>query len=271
MKDRDDNIMAAFVTGVFTLAAAVVGGVFLLVQSGFLGGEVTLAQPTATPDPRVLATLTAEVEYAFTVATSTAIDLAYERAKGNINLQDWDAALVDLELVFNAQPNYKDVQILLAEVRGQLSVEELTKIATLPCKFAAETDGETFINLIRREEEIALNAESSQLSEIYLPNAFIRDAKKGIKWNSVRERYAVLFESEAFLSLNHFDFEVVGNTGSVAWMTNSTIGEVQIKATGERIKFESDPSADHWTFEKGEAGCWKIASLEFNAAGEIFP
>ncbi len=124
MYDQEGNIRAAYITGIFAIVATVVAGIFGLIQAGYIDGEVVLSQPTATPDPSILATLTTQANRESSSQTLTAIDLMYERAKGNINLGSWDDALRDLQAVFNAQPNYKDVQALLTQVRNQLQTEE---------------------------------------------------------------------------------------------------------------------------------------------------
>lgn len=269
MKDKEGNIVAAFITGAFSILAALVGGAFLLVQTGYLDGEVTITQPTATPLVQVQATLTVRAIEASSTVTS--IELIYERAKGNIKLGRLDDALTDLEIVFGTDPNYKDVQALLGQVQNSLGKKEGTRVNTSSCKYVGNSDVETFINLIQKEEEIALNEEIDELYSIYLDTAFIRNAREDEVWNDFHEKYFLSFEKEKILSLVHYDFEVVGNTGVKAWVTNATIGEVLIEATGEKRSFKSDPASDHWTFAKDDKGCWKIASLEFDAAGERFP
>ncbi len=76
-----------------------------------------------------LAVLTARVQsdaaataQAIPTATAQALAVRYKRAAGLVNLQRWVAAQVELQAIFDIDPAYKDVQILLATVNAEATL-----------------------------------------------------------------------------------------------------------------------------------------------------
>ena len=82
----------------------------------------------------VRATATAQVQATATVqavaatATMDAVEIHYQKGLAYVKLQRWSEAQVELEAVFEADPNYKDVQAQLAMVNSGLI--KLTPTAT---------------------------------------------------------------------------------------------------------------------------------------------
>ena len=75
------------------------------------------AQATATAQAR--ATATAQAVSA--TATATTVETHYQRGLAYINLEKWAEAQVELQAVFEIDPNYKDIQTQLAEVEARLA------------------------------------------------------------------------------------------------------------------------------------------------------
>jgi len=61
-------------------------------------------------------------------ATATAVETHYQKALAYINLEQWIEAQMELQAVFETDPNYKDVQTQLAVVNAEIS--KLTPTAT---------------------------------------------------------------------------------------------------------------------------------------------
>ena len=61
-------------------------------------------------------------------ATATAVETHYQKALAHINLEQWIEAQMELQAVFETDPNYKDVQAQLAVVNAEIS--KLTPTAT---------------------------------------------------------------------------------------------------------------------------------------------
>ena len=78
--------------------------------------------PTHTPTPRPTSTTTA-------TPTAEAIETRYQMGLGYMNMERWDEAKAELEVVFDLDPNYKDVVEKLAEVEAQLA-EMVTQTPT---------------------------------------------------------------------------------------------------------------------------------------------
>ena len=53
-------------------------------------------------------------------ATAEALEAHYQKGLGYINLERWEEAKAELEQVFEVDPNYKDVQAKLTEVKAEL-------------------------------------------------------------------------------------------------------------------------------------------------------
>ena len=93
-----------------------------LAESRAMATAVAIAQAEqARADTH--ATATAEVQ-----ATAQALEVHYQRALGFINLEQWAEAQVELQAVFETDPNYKDVQTQLAVVNAEIA--KLTPTAT---------------------------------------------------------------------------------------------------------------------------------------------
>ena len=75
------------------------------------------AQATATA--QVHATATTQAVAA--TATATAVETRYQKALAYVNLERWAEAQVELQAVFEIDPNYKDIQTQLAEVETRLA------------------------------------------------------------------------------------------------------------------------------------------------------
>ncbi|MDH7487104.1 MAG: DUF1080 domain-containing protein [Anaerolineae bacterium] len=80
---------------------------------------------TATTEARINAQATAA---AAPTATAEALETHYQRALGYMNMERWAEAEAELEQVFDMDPNYKDIQVKLAEVEAELA--KLTPTAT---------------------------------------------------------------------------------------------------------------------------------------------
>jgi len=63
---------------------------------------------------------TAVTQVAGATATADAVEAHYQKGLAYINLGKWDEAKAELEQVFTADPNYKEVQAKLTEVEAQL-------------------------------------------------------------------------------------------------------------------------------------------------------
>lgn len=88
-------------------------------------------QTRATATAQAQATAVAQVAGA--TATADAVEAHYQKGLAYINLGKWDEAKAELEQVFTADPNYKEVQVKLAEVEAKLAeVQELTPTAIPP-------------------------------------------------------------------------------------------------------------------------------------------
>lgn len=81
--------------------------------------DMTIAQVTAEAAP---------------TATAAALEVRYQRALGLINLEQWSDAQAELEYVFNVDPNFKDVQAQLAEVKTKVaeSLSANTSVSPTP-------------------------------------------------------------------------------------------------------------------------------------------
>jgi len=93
----------------------------------------TQAQATQSAQAQTTATAQAQANVAATVAaaptaTLQVLEAHYQRALGLINLQQWAEAQVELRVVFDTDPNYKDVQSQLALANAE--VAKLTPTST---------------------------------------------------------------------------------------------------------------------------------------------
>jgi Tfp pilus assembly protein PilF len=75
------------------------------------------AQATATAQGHVTATAQAVAA----TATAAAVETRYQKALAYINLGRWAEAQVELEAVFEIDPNYKDIQAQLAMVNSEIA------------------------------------------------------------------------------------------------------------------------------------------------------
>ena len=82
-------------------------------------------QAQATSEARANAEATAAAAPA---ATAEALEAHYQKGLGYINIRRWVEAKTELERVFEANPNYKEVQAKLAEVEAEIA--KLTPAAT---------------------------------------------------------------------------------------------------------------------------------------------
>jgi hypothetical protein len=78
---------------------------------------------------------------AIPTVTAAALEFNYQTGLGNMNIGRWPEAKVSLDLVFAADPNYKDVQAKLKEVEAQLIQLNLTP-TPLPVVLPASSGGE---------------------------------------------------------------------------------------------------------------------------------
>jgi len=83
------------------------------------------AQAQATAEARANAQATAAAAPA---ATAEALEAHYQKGLGYMNMGRWEEAKAELGLVFDMDPNYKDIQVKLAEVEAELA--KLTPTAT---------------------------------------------------------------------------------------------------------------------------------------------
>jgi hypothetical protein len=66
--------------------------------------------------------------------TAEALEFHYQKGVGYLNIQRWPEAQTEFELIFEIDPNYKDVQERLKQIYAELAVSNptLTPIATRP-------------------------------------------------------------------------------------------------------------------------------------------
>jgi len=271
MKKSENPIVGPVIGCIGGVIAAIIGGLFLLVSTGYLGGEIKLAQPTQTTDPSIVATRTAESKANSQQATADAIELMYQRALGNMNLERYEEALKDLEAIFRIAPNYKDVQQLIVQINLELESAHATVVASGNCQYSDLSDEAALISLINLEGLYALTEDLNGIISIWMPNGTVRDATTVDDEKGFVERYVLLFEEHTIVDLVHFDFELVANNGQFAWMISSVSGASINDSTGTRTEWVTDPLSDHWTFERDAFGCWRISNQVINAAGERFP
>ena len=105
--------------------------------------EQARADAQATATAQAQATTTAQAVAA--TATATTVETHYQKGLAYINLEKWAEAQVELEMVFEVDPSYKDVQSQLAEVEARLSeIKALTPTATpIPPKTLTPTPTST--------------------------------------------------------------------------------------------------------------------------------
>ena len=84
----------------------------------------TNAHATATAEARA----TAMAQAVAATATATTVEAHYQKGLAYINLEQWIEAQMELQAVFETDPNYKDVQAQLAVVNAEIS--KLRPIAT---------------------------------------------------------------------------------------------------------------------------------------------
>ena len=89
------------------------------------GQATAVAAATATVEARINAQATAA---AAPTATAEALEARYQKGLGYMNMERWEEAKAELEQVFTADPNYKEVQAKLVEVEDQIA--KLTPTAT---------------------------------------------------------------------------------------------------------------------------------------------
>ena len=97
--------------------------------------EQAWADAQATATAQAQATATAQAVAA--TATMDAVETHYQKGLAYINLEKWAEAQVELQAVFEVDPNYKDVQAQLAVVDSE--VVKLTPTAT-PTPLATPTN-----------------------------------------------------------------------------------------------------------------------------------
>jgi len=98
----------------------------------------TQAQATAEAQANAQATATAQAEATATAkaldatATAETLEAQYQRGLGYINLEKWVEAKAELEQVFAADPNYKEVQAKLTEVEAKLKELNIPTATSTP-------------------------------------------------------------------------------------------------------------------------------------------
>lgn len=92
-----------------------------------VAATATTAAEAEAARSRADATATAQ---AAPVATKQALEAHYLRGIGYINLKQWAQAKGELELVFEVDPNYKDVQAQLALIGERLASQQSTSTPT---------------------------------------------------------------------------------------------------------------------------------------------
>jgi hypothetical protein len=142
---------------------------------------------------------------------------------------------------------------------------------TLSCPYAGDTDTQTFINLIRAEEEAVLKEDLSIIEIIYADGATIKDVVDNQIWTNVIEHYKLVFKNADHVELNHYDFDVVEQATTYAWVRASDTEVMVWASTGKREEVQSEPGAAHFVFKKDAQGCWRIIHFSKRAASEPFP
>lgn len=90
----------------------------------------TEAAAQAQAEATALAQATAVAQVADATATADALEAHYQKGLAYINLGKWEEAKTELEQVFAADPNYKEVQAKLAEVEAEIQVSKPTATPT---------------------------------------------------------------------------------------------------------------------------------------------
>jgi len=138
------------------------------------------------------------------------------------------------------------------------------------CPYNGANDAETFANLIRGEENGALNNDIATIEEVYLEGATITDTVTG-KTLPMKQHYQGLLSVIEFIALDHYNIEVVKMDSEYAWVIASDISIFRWRETGEEQEFISPPGAAHYIFAHDPSGCWKISHFSKQAENEPFP
>ncbi len=97
-----------------------------LVESGGTATAVAIAQVEQTREAKATATAIAA-----STATAETLEAHYQKGVGNMNIGRWEEAKSEFELVYNADPNYKDIQTRMIEVDDQIAeIRALTPTPT---------------------------------------------------------------------------------------------------------------------------------------------
>lgn len=107
--------------------------------------ELTEAEATATANTQATATAqvqaTAAAQAVAATATMDAVEAHYQKGLAYINLGKGAEAQVELEAVFEADPNYKDVQTELAKVEAGLAAIRALTPTAVPVTPTPEVQG----------------------------------------------------------------------------------------------------------------------------------
>ena len=106
-------------------ATATAAAMVLAEQARADAQATAVAAATSTREARISAQATAT---AIPAATAEALEARYQKGLGYMNMERWEEAKAELEQVFTADPNYKDVQAKLMEVEAEIA--KLTPTAT---------------------------------------------------------------------------------------------------------------------------------------------
>jgi hypothetical protein len=140
---------------------------------------------------------------------------------------------------------------------------------SVPCLCASSTDYETITCLIHQESEAANKGDLGIISRIFAPNAVIFRGDTNEIWNDPLSYYRSTFNAVKFIGAYHDDLAQVKRIGRIEYWVSVSGGEyIQ---DGVKYPIKSQPSSDHWIFEKNQQGCWVITRFEFNASLISFP
>lgn len=142
--------------------------------------------------------------------------------------------------------------------------------AKATCPYQGSSDTETFKNLVHAEAKANLDENINIIGKIFTNDAIVRE--NGESYSPI-SYYLSAFQNQDFIELYHYDFIVVKQTSTQAWMKVSDDGKLILTSTGEQITYKGadNPGAGHIIFQKDSSGCWLIAQFSLDASGESFP
>ena len=126
-------------------------------------------------------------------ATAETLEAQYQRGLGYINLEKWVEAKSELEQVFEADPNYKEVQAKLAEVEAKLKELNIPTATPMPTPSDTPQPGVTPTDT-PVESGPTPQTEKVQVIAIDDNTHRKRSGTKGSVWESAQPLYIVVLK-----------------------------------------------------------------------------